>query len=227
MAGYLEKEEDRRRKLIEALAYPSLVLMMGIATFAVLLKFVIPKIASVYDDFGNKLPGITKFVLALSDLALPIGAVLCAAAAFLFYVIQKKKEWFALFVLRIPWAGDLVEKSFLSRFAALMALELQSGIPILTALESVKNTFSLSFFRNDLDQLKASLAQGGSIAASMQGFAWMKESARAVILSGEESGKLPEAFGQIQTEMSREFDSQVQFFLKFLERIINKSRISA
>mgnify|MGYP000302159461 CR=1 FL=1 len=220
LSSYLEKEEERRRKIIEAASYPGMVLVLGVVTFAVLLKFVIPKIVSVYDDFGSELPALTRWVLAASDLVVPITAVLFAACTAGLFFLRRRKDWLSAVCLRIPLFGNLLKKNLLSFFSSLLALELKSGIPILTALESVQGTVSWSFYRNDIARVRENLMQGGGFAENLRNLSWIPQSSCLLIQAGQESGRLPEALEQVHREAGREFETQVHFLLKILEPLL-------
>ncbi len=197
LAEYLEKEEERKRKIKEALAYPCLILGLGFATFFVLLKWVVPKLASVYSDFGAELPLVTRIVLALSDFFIPFVILfLIALGAFAFFLRKKKEKLLPFF-----------RKSFLSRFASLLSIELQSGIPILQALDSF----------GDLGRARELLSEGRGFADSLKGYGWVSEKDLALISSGEESGKLPEALAQVARESQRDMESQANLMIKLLE----------
>ncbi len=220
LADHLDREEERQRKLIEAASYPAVVMVLGFVTFCVLLKFVIPKIASVYEDFGSSLPAITRLVLAASRLMVPGSILLACLLMPGFFYARKKQDEIALFFLRMPLVGPLMKKNLLSVFSSLMALELKSGLTVLQTIESIQRTVKWSFFQNDLNRLKDGLTQGEGFSESLRPFEWMPESASVLIQAGQESGRLPEAFEHVHREASREFESQVHFLLKILEPLL-------
>ncbi len=220
LADHLDREEERRRKLIEAAAYPSIVMVLGFVTFCVLLKFVIPKIATVYEDFGSALPALTRLVMAASHYMVPAGLIFVCLLAPCIYYARKKKDELALWLLRTPLIGTLMKKNLLSVFSSLMALELKSGLTVLQTIESIQRTVTWSFFQKDLRLLKDGLVQGDGFAESLRPFEWMPESASVLIQAGQESGRLPEAFEHVHREASREFESQVHFLLKILEPLL-------
>lgn len=217
LAEYLEKEEERSRKIAEAAAYPAIVLIAGIAAFIVLLKFVVPNIASVYEDFGTELPFLTRAVLAAADAFVPAALVLTAVAVPAVMALRKRKDLLVSFVLKIPAAGELIKESLLSFFSSLLALQLRSGIPVLKALDAVGAAVPWDFFRRDIERVRDSLAQGGSLAAALKPLEWIPETACVLLYSGQEAGRLPEALEQISREAGRQFDSRVHFVLKIIE----------
>ena len=216
LAGHFEKEEERRRKTKEALAYPALVLSLGIVTFFILLKFVIPKIALVHQDLGGELPTLTRMTLALSRWALPLALTGILAGLSFFYLVSRKKELLYSCLLRLPFFGSFQKKIMLARASSLLSLMLQSGIPILQAVDSAGKALG-EVHQKDFTHLTQSLSQGESFSEALKDLAWMEEDSLALILSGEESGRLPEALHQIAKDGEREIDANAHFLLKFLE----------
>jgi type II secretory pathway component PulF len=102
LALYLEKEEERMRKVKEALAYPVLVLVLAFVTLLILLQYVIPKIASLYGDYEASLPALTRFVLGLSSLALPLGIGFILSLGGIAFLWNRKKEAFLSFFFKLP-----------------------------------------------------------------------------------------------------------------------------
>lgn len=217
LARHLEKEEEIRRKIKEALAYPALVLVLGVATLFVLLHWVIPKMALVYEGFGNELPGITKVVLLVSRVSLPAFLILSVLSVLSFILFKKRKDLLFSMLLKFPVVGDMLKQNLLLQFSSMLALLLESAIPMLSALEMVKETSPNNIFRNDLDRVQASLSQGKRLSEAIEGLSWCPESATVLIHSGEESGKLPEALTEIAEDSSKELESRIQFLVKLLE----------
>lgn len=220
LSDHLTKEEERKRKIIEAIAYPSLVFILGLTNFFILLQFVIPKITQVYEDFGGKLPILTQAIISLSHLVIPLAVLIVLTFGFLVYGFRNKNDLFLKLLTKLPLIGSLIQQSFLSQFSSLFSLLLKSGIPVLKALESVSNTFPSQSLRNDFEGIKAQISEGISLTQALNGLSWVTDTSKALIASGEESGKLPEAFDSIQKETAAEFESHIHFLLKILEPLL-------
>lgn len=220
VAGYLEKEEERGRKIREALAYPLFVLFLGVITFFVLLKFVIPKIATVYDDFDGTLPLLTRLTLTASEWAVPavFGGLLLSVPVI--YWLRKNRSLAASWAMKLPLIGEILKQHLLSFFSSLLALELRSGITILTALESVQKTLSWGFFQRDIEALRTHLCQGEDLSDGLTAIDWVDDNAAVLIQAGQESGRLPESLEQVSRESVAAFESKVHFALKLFEPIL-------
>lgn len=207
LSQHLEKEEEVRRKIREALAYPSLVLGLGFITLVVLLKFVIPKIALTYEGFGGELPWLTSGMLALGSFLIPLLLIFAVCLAFFIVFFRRMKDRLLPHLLRAPIIGNIIQKALLAHFASLLALQLKSGIPILTAIHSFKEGTSI----------EEDLSQGEGLGSSLKSVPWVDNLSLAVVISGEESGRLPEALEEVAKEAQKEVESKIHLFLKLLE----------
>ncbi len=220
LADHLFTQEERKRKILEAVIYPSLVLGLGIISFFILLQFVIPRITQVYQDFESELPWLTRMIISLSQLAIPFLLSSLFFFGFMVYGFRTQKDLMIRLFSELPFVSGLIKKSFLAQFSSLFSLLLKSGIPILKALDSVSSTFDSQALKEDFEEIKSKIAEGTGFTQALGHLSWMSESSRALIRSGEESGKLPEAFEAIQKEASIELESQIHFGLKVLEPLL-------
>lgn len=217
LGGYLEKEETLKAKVREALAYPALILLMGAVTLGVLLQVVIPKLATVYQDFGAELPGITKIILTLSHLFLPAAALFCAGLTALIFLAFKKKETFNALLYRLPVAGSFLKACVLIQFTRLLSLLLESGVSILEALSLTEKTFTSSLIKEDISKLRQKLEQGEGFSKGLDDIGWMDPLSKMLAASGEESGRLPAFLAQIARDGQAQLESRIQMAVKLLE----------
>lgn len=220
LSEHLLTQEERRRKILEAVIYPSLVLGLGIVSFFILLQFVIPRITQVYQDFEGELPRLTQWIIALSHFSIPFILFVLFFFGFTLYGLRARKDLMIGLFSKLPFVSGLIEKNLLAQFSSLFSLLLKSGIPMLTALQSVSGIFSSQALKKDFEEIKVQIAEGTGVTQALRSLSWIGESQRALIRSGEESGKLPEAFEVIQKEASIELESQIHFALKVLEPLL-------
>jgi len=208
IARGLEKEEETRSKIREAVAYPIFIVIFGLLTVFVLTAFIIPKLATVYQDFGEKLPWMTLLVIQISQwmkFIIPLFLLLLAAS---FWVLKKYRNRFYSIALRMPLFGSMLQNSLLIRLSYLLSLLLKNGIPLLRALEAVGG---------HAKKAAEKVAQGESLAESLRGLPFVSETALALILAGEESGTLAESLEEISKIYSRELETATRMILKLLE----------
>ncbi len=216
----LAKQNQTKRKIREALAYPLLVLSLGIVTLFVILKVVLPKLTVLYSDLEGELPLITRMILGLSHFFLPAVGVLILTALFLLGIIKKKGGKMAWVFFKFPVIGGLMRKMLLYRFSSFLALFLRSGIPILEALEITQKASGFEIFRRDLEGLRQNISEGRGLAGSLKDTLWIDKTSFVLIRAGEEAGKLEETLAELARTSEREIDSTVQWMVKLLEPLL-------
>ena len=209
---YMEKEQVLKRSIVEALIYPVFIVSVGLVTLGVLTSFVLPRLGAVYQTFGTELPWITRFILASGKAFLPLTVATSCAAGFLFVQHKERLPWH-----RIPFAGDLAQKFRRIRFSRLLALLLDSGVPVLQALEVMEKTFGDSAMSADITFIKTSLSTGHRFSDCLDGIPWMDPVSRMLVVSGEETGRLSASFLQVSRDTAAEMEARLLIAVKLLE----------
>ncbi|TWJ33465.1 type II secretion system inner membrane protein GspF [Geobacter argillaceus] len=226
LADFLEGQEVVRSKVTSALAYPILMVVVGSGVMLFLLAFVIPKITGVFADNKAALPLITVALIAVSN-ALRKGwwliLILVAAATFIYRRLAQKEE-FRLkrdrLLLRLPFAGALVQKLVLSRFARVLGLLLASGVPVIRALEITGEAVVNRAYRVVLAEARLELAEGGKLSASLARSSVFPPLLVHMIAVGEKSGTLEGMLEKSGSAYEREFEASVGRFLALLEPLL-------
>lgn len=226
LADFLEGQEAVRSKVTSALAYPILMVVVGSGVMLFLLAFVIPKITGVFADNKAALPLITVGLIAVSN-ALRKGwwliLALAAAAVFLYRHLAKQ-EAFRLkrdrLLLRLPFAGALVQKLVLSRFARVLGLLLASGVPVIRALEITGEAVVNRAYRATLAEARVELVEGGKLSASLAKSSIFPPLLIHMIAVGEKSGTLEGMLEKSGSAYEREFEASVGRFLALLEPLL-------
>ena len=195
LADFMEKDQDVRTQMVTALIYPALIMVTGIITVFVLLTWVIPKITIIFEDLNQTLPLPTVVLMAVSDFFVQFWwmILLAAAAAGLyvtrFYATPGGRLWLDRVKLRIPLAGDFLKDVQLGRFARTLGTLLESGVGIITALESVSMVMDNEVLRQEAREIAAQVKDGQSLTGAVRDKKYFPEAAVSMISVGEESGQ--------------------------------------
>ncbi len=217
LAHYLEKEAALRRKIGQALVYPAFILLTGFATLIVLLQFVIPRLAGIYSDFGSELPRITKFILSLNHLALPLTVIFLVGLFGLFIFNLKMPEILHEVIQRLPVTGTLAKEKVLIQFSRLFSILIESGVPILEALQTISGTFDNPSLKKQILLVREELAHGSRLSKSLDKTSWMPLFSKMVVECAEESGRLGPSFAQIAGDSQTRLESRMEFMVRLLE----------
>lgn len=218
LENYLAKRIERKKKMIEACAYPALVFLMGIAAIIVLLKWVIPQIARVYDGLNVSMPVSTRILVNLGQISFIWVTLIILALAF---ILKKTRFGWFLWTKMISKRPlkTIFDYEQLNHFSFLLAIHLQSGIPIIHALDSCGKVFSASVSQV-IKEVKLDISQGQEIHKSLKRISWIDDSSHALLEAGEISGRLEESLFKIAEDSALNFDASLNWLVKLLEPLL-------
>lgn len=226
LADFLEDQEAVRSRVVTALAYPALMVVVGTGVMLFLLAFVIPKIVVIFEQNKAALPFITVLLIKTSTLFREAWWALLLAAGGLVYgyrrllrrenVRFKRDAW----LLRIPLMGPLLSKLILSRFARILGLLLSSGVPVIRALEITGEVVVNRRYRKALDGARVELAEGGSLSSSLREGLLFPPLLVHMVAVGERGGTLEAMLAKAGAAFEKEFVAAVTRVMSLLEPLL-------
>ncbi|MBI4231228.1 MAG: type II secretion system F family protein [Planctomycetes bacterium] len=231
LAEYKESQEELKREVKSAMTYPtiSLVMVMGIALFLIIV--IVPKFKDLFENtFKADLPRPTKIVMAISDalrehtlVVLSVtAAVLAALFAYVSRTRQGLRQWHWL-KLHIPVFGPLFQKIAVGRFTRTFGTLLQSGVPIVGALDIVRETVGNVLIEEDVDRAREAVRQGEPLAVPLARSKVFPLMVTRMIAVGEKTGALE----QLLDKISDFYSQQVRATVKMLTSLIEPMMIGA
>ncbi|PPS45711.1 type II secretion system F family protein [Chroococcidiopsis sp. TS-821] len=237
VGGVLDEVLNRLSKLLEdiarlqnqiksALAYPVVVGLLAIAIFIGMTVFLIPIFANIFKDLGTELPALTQFMLGVSAFIqgfwwmIPIVIVVLGFAYRNYYRTRIGRETIDRFSLKMPLFGDLIQKSAVARFSRTFGALTRSGVPILTALEIVRDTAGNQVIANAVDASRQDIQQGGMISIALQKERVFPPMAIQMISIGEETGELDQMLMKVADFYEDEVEQAVKALTSILEPIM-------
>ncbi|HCH01529.1 MAG TPA: MSHA biogenesis protein MshG [Vibrio sp.] len=226
LSQYYEKEVETRKRIKEALRYPSFVIgFIGIA-MVILNTMVIPKFASMFERFGVGLPLPTRMLIATSNffvdywvllLALFVGAIF----GFKSWVSRASgREKWDKFKLRMPLVGSIVNRAQMSRFSRTFALMLRAGVPINQSLALAAEALGNRFLEVRLLEMKAAIEAGGNISTAAVNSDIFTPLVIQMIAVGEETGRIDELLLEVADFYEREVDYDLKTLTARIEPIL-------
>lgn len=228
LAEFQEKAQKIKNKVVSAMFYPIIVLVIAIAIMAFLLVFIVPKFQQIFDDMlgGKPLPLLTQFVIGVSNLiknnSLIIVAVVIAAVVG-FKVFQKTAKGAELIdkaMLKLPLFGDLTRKNSISRFSRTLGTLVTSGVPILQALNITRETAGNLIIAQAITKVHDAVKEGESIVNPLEASGVFPPMVISMIDVGEETGQLPEMLLKVAEVYDDEVDNAVAGLTSLLEPIM-------
>ncbi|HDZ9533468.1 TPA: type II secretion system F family protein [Vibrio cholerae] len=227
LATYREKSEQLRAKVIKALIYPSMVVLVALGVSYLMLTMVIPEFENMFKGFGAELPWFTQQVLKLSHWvqAYSLWAFIAIAAA-IFGLKALRKNSFQIRLktsrlgLKFPIIGNVLAKASIAKFSRTLATSFAAGIPILASLKTTAKTSGNVHFETAINEVYRDTAAGMPMYIAMRNTDAFPEMVLQMVMIGEESGQLDDMLNKVATIYEFEVDNTVDNLGKILEPLI-------
>lgn len=218
VASLLEYEAETRQRIRSATFYPSLVVAELFAAFLVLIRFVLPRFASLFRKFGAELPLPTRVLIGLSDffdhqwvlvLAVLAGGVVAAA---LWIGTERGRRWVDRRLITMPILGPIFLKTAMSRVSRVLSALIAGGTPVVQALEVVRGVAGNRIVADDLETMRTGVVAGTGLAESLRGTRNFPPLVLKMMAVGEETG----ALDRMLMRVSRYYDQDVDYLVRNL-----------
>lgn len=226
LSEHYEKEDDVKAKIQAAMAYPTLVLAVGVMTVFVLLSFVIPRLTVIFSEFGQALPLPTRILVEVSNFFAQFWWLLLLAAAILFFLIvrvgstRQGKIQVDRFLLSMPLLGDFLKKVEVGRLCKSLATLLDSGVPILHSIEVISATATNEVLRQEFERIGKAIKDGLSLSGSLKNSPHFPAFAKNMISVGEEGGSLEVSLYRIGDSYEHYADRLVKIMTSLIEPLM-------
>jgi general secretion pathway protein F/type IV pilus assembly protein PilC len=226
MGNFFSTQAKIKKQVGNALAYPLFIFIVAIGMVGFLITFVVPKITGIFEDTGQELPDITKFVLTISDFLSNhyIGLILGTVGVIILFKLAYKyiysfKKVYDGFVLKVPVIGSLVQNHELGRFSYILSLMLESGVSYAHAVKLATTTFNNASFRESFEDASKRVIEGNKLSHALQRGkgAKPKRNFMQALALGEESSEVAQILGNIALLYQEENDDKLKLLLSLLE----------
>ena len=233
IAYQLERLDALRRQVRSAMTYPAVVFGLALVVMVVMVTVIVPVFTGIFAEIAadnpsedTSLPVMTQMTVSISDFVTHKWYVLIAlTAAGIYGFLRWKKtdggrhQW-DRFKLRIPRIGNVVQKVALARWSRTFAGMIESGVPILQAIEISGETCGNSVVTKAMDDVYASVKRGGSIAQPIGGHEIFPPMVEHMVSVGEESGQLETMLTKIADFYETEVDAQIKSLTALIEPLM-------
>jgi type IV pilus assembly protein PilC len=229
LAEYQEKAQKLKNKIVAAMVYPIIVMVIAVGIMIFLMTVIVPKFEKIFEEMlgdRNKLPELTKAVIGFSRwiqgnvLYILIGA---AGAVVLWQVVKSTKGGRAMidaWKLKLPLFGDVQRKSAISRFTRTLGTLVTSGVPILQALNITRETAGNVVVSDAIDKVHNAVKEGESMVAPLEASKVFPPMVISMVDVGEETGQLPEMLLKVADVYEDEVDNSVSALTSMLEPLM-------
>ena len=227
LADQDEKDAAMMSKIRGALVYPAIILVVIIAVLAFMMIAVVPQVAQLYADMGQQLPGITQFLVNMTNffgeywwLVLIILVALVGGGFYAFRSTPWGRYAFDWFKIHVPLFGKLFRKLYVTRFARTAEMMIATGVPLLDSvtisIDAIDNQVVENEYKKALDMIRA----GKPLSESLSNREYMLPLIPQMAGIGEQSGKIDEMLGKAAQVYENELDEQIRTISKLIEPIL-------
>jgi general secretion pathway protein F len=212
LADYTESRQTLHQKTMLALIYPLIVMGVSLLVVVFLMVYVVPQIVQVFEGIGQKLPLLTRALIATSDFIRSNGILLfagiVAAVVAVRMVLSRNgpKRRLHRFLLRLPMIGRLVRGLNTARFARTLSILSGSGVPVLEALRISATVVGNLPMRAAVEEGARRVREGAALHTALEQSGYFPPMTVHLIASGEASGKLDEMLERAAASQEREME---------------------
>ncbi len=227
IAEFQNRDKDLRSKVVSAMIYPCVLLMLAIGVLIFLLVFFIPRFQTIFSGFGADLPLITQIIVGASDIIRNYGLFVGVVAFVIFYFMRQwvqsdegKRRWES-WVLNTPVYGSLIARFSMARFCRMLGTLLNAGVPLIYSLnvarKSINNQILYDMVSGSIEDVK----KGERLAVSMSGCKMLfSGSILEMITVAEESGRLDQELIRLADVTEQDLDRQLKTAVALTEPLM-------
>ena len=234
LAEYQEKANKLRGKIVSAMVYPLIIMVIAVGILVFLMLVIVPKFKEMFEGQNMELPALSQFVFNFSDNCMHDGlipfvpnAVVFLVALFLAIVgltfwkrTPKGARVVDAFVLKIPKIGHLNKVNAVARFSRTFGTLVSSGVPILQALVITRDTAGNVIVADAVTKIHESVREGESIVTPMSTCPIFPPMMISMVDVGEETGQLPDMLMKVAEVYDEEVDNSVTALTAMLEPLM-------
>lgn len=226
LADITEKQEALKNRVITAMIYPLLIILIGLLIMSFLLIYVIPNITSIFADMQQELPLPTQILIGISTAFKSYWWIMVAALIAALLGLQqmrksaKGRRWSDRVILKLPMAGSLAGKLAAAGFARTLGSLLDNGVSMLPSLEIVKNIVGNVHIAEAIDAAAVEVGKGQALGKTLEATKVFPPIAIQMIQVGEQSGDLEEMLSKVADVFEKEVETTVMRMTALLEPIM-------
>lgn len=211
MAAYYKRQDSNRKQIINAMTYPSVLMVFAVAVLTFVITYVVPSFTSMYESTGSSLPGITVAIINISNFITGnwyyiLGGII--AVVTLFTLIYKSSTGFKYatqsFLMHIPVVKDIIKYNQLVTFTSTFSTLIKHDVFITDSMDILSKITENEVYKKIINNAIENLSKGNGVSVAFKGHWAFPETAYEMLLTGEKTGKLGEMMEHVSTYYQEE-----------------------
>ena len=211
MAAYYKRQDSNRKQIINAMTYPSVLMVFAVAVLTFVITYVVPSFTSMYESTGSSLPGITVAIINISNFFTGnwyyiLGGIIVVVT--LFTLIYKSSTGFKYatqsFLMHIPVVKDIIKYNQLVTFTSTFSTLIKHDVFITDSMDILSKITENEIYKKIINNAIENLSKGNGVSVAFKGHWAFPETAYEMLLTGEKTGKLGEMMEHVSTYYQEE-----------------------
>ncbi|GMR17237.1 MAG: GspF family T2SS innner membrane protein variant XcpS [Gammaproteobacteria bacterium] len=226
LAEFTESRQQLQQQVRNALIYPVALVVTAVSIISFMLAYVVPKVVSIFDNYDQQLPLLTRIMIASSDFIRDYWLVLIVAIIAAVFGIRKllthdgPRRRYHRLLLRLPIVSKLTRGINTARFTQTLSILAGSGVPIIDSLRIASQVVVNMPMREAVEQASLRIREGAMISKSLASSKLFPPMTTHLISSGEATGRLEEMLGRAASNQEREVDGLIATLLGIMQPLL-------
>ncbi|MBI5362033.1 MAG: type II secretion system F family protein [Planctomycetes bacterium] len=223
-AIFMERAAEMRSKVVGAMIYPSVIVFVAIAVVSAVVVWIIPKFQDIFRSFKISLPGITQFLLDVSDFTvrywyLVFGLPVLLALAHFALLARNQPYRYRVhkWMLKLPVFGGVLNRSLVGAFARTFGTLIQAGVPHLDALAIVRDASRNEVLMEGVESIRKTVREGEGIARPMGETGLFDDLVTNMVDVGEATGELDKMLMKVADAYEKQVERRINAMFKLIE----------
>jgi len=223
---YMERSNALREQVVSAMIYPAILAFVATMSLVLILTYVVPQFATMFEDMGEALPFVTRIVLAASTFAQDWGVLVLIILVVVFFLLRRllarpeSRRYFDRKILKVPMIGELIAKLEVARFSRSLGTMLEGGVPLLPSLKTATAVLGNQVLADAVQVAAQSVSAGKRLVDPLVATGAFPKLALQMIKVGEETGNLHGMLLKVANVYDREVTVATQRLLALLEPLM-------
>lgn len=206
MAAYYKRQDSNRKQIINAMTYPSVLMIFAVAVLTFVITYVVPSFTSMYESTGSSLPKITITIMNVSDFItdnwlyiLIILVIIVTAFSLAYKSSRKVKYGTQYFIMHIPVVKEIIKYNQLVTFTSTFSALIKHDVFITDSMEILSKVTENEIYKEIINAAIDNLGKGNGVSIAFKGHWAFPETAYEMLVTGEKTGKLGEMMEHVST----------------------------
>lgn len=227
MAAYYKRQDSNRKQIINAMTYPSVLMIFAAAVLTFVIAYVVPSFTDMYKSAGSKLPGITVAIMNISNFVttnwyyiLAVIIVIVVVLSLLYKSSKSIKYLMQSFVMHIPVVKDIITYNQLVTFTSTFSALIKHDVFITDSMDILSKITENEIYKKIINDAIVNLSKGNGVSVAFKGHWAFPDTAYEMLVTGEKTGKLGEMMEHVSTFYQEEQTNIVARLKSLIEPIM-------